>query len=77
LGLHAFISIVRRKKMGSSCTKLTSIDLNNNGKSDIAELIAAGVELAVERILAEREQSRLDRESIRSVDVRIVDSSKD
>lgn len=59
--------------MGACCTKLKTIDLNNNGKSDIEELIAIGIELAVERVLANLQQHQT--QSVRSVDVHIVDNN--
>jgi hypothetical protein len=62
--------------MGLSCTKLRTIDLNNNGKSDIDELMVAAVELAVERVLARLQQPPLVSNPIQPADVHTEVDSK-
>lgn len=63
--------------MGINCTKLRTIDLNNNGKSDIDELIVAAVELAVERVFDRLKQSQPGTLIVQLADVHTEDNNID
>ena len=62
--------------MGGICTRIVSIDSNNNGQSDIEEIITRVAEVVVERILARVESPQRDSETGQSVDVHIALDNK-
>lgn len=63
--------------MGGVCTRLVNIDTNNNGTSDLEEIIALAVEVVVERALLRLDQplSQFDQQAM--VDAHTATDNKD